>query len=111
MMKRIGRLSTVVVLLALAVALVVVVKFALGDPAVEEARATIRLLTRAAQAYEVRYGERPPSLELVRTPPDGAGPGSVEPVSLLDPWGREYQYDPAGPRNDGRKPDVWSRGP
>jgi hypothetical protein len=30
---------------------------------------------------------------------------------LLDPWGRPYQYDPAGPKNGGKRPDIWSLGP
>jgi hypothetical protein len=111
MMKRMGRLLTTVLALVVTIAAVVVVKIVLDDPAVEEARATIRLLTTAVQAYEARLGERPSNLELVRTPPDSPGPGFIELDSLLDPWGREYQYDAAGPRNDGRKPDIWSLGP
>lgn len=30
---------------------------------------------------------------------------------LKDPWGREYQFDYRGIRNEGKKPDVWSLGP
>jgi hypothetical protein len=31
--------------------------------------------------------------------------------NLRDPWGREWQYDVAGKRNDGKKPDVWTVSP
>jgi hypothetical protein len=31
--------------------------------------------------------------------------------ALTDPWGRPYQYDPAGPMHHGRMPDIWSLGP
>jgi general secretion pathway protein G len=27
-----------------------------------------------------------------------------------DPWNNPYQYDPAGPRHNGDKPDIWSYG-
>jgi hypothetical protein len=26
---------------------------------------------------------------------------------LKDPWGESYGYDPAGPRNGGKHPDIW----
>jgi hypothetical protein len=29
---------------------------------------------------------------------------------LKDPWGKPYSYDPAGPKNAGLKPDIWSAG-
>jgi Type II secretion system (T2SS), protein G len=35
----------------------------------------------------------------------------LEANDLIDPWGRKYQYDPVGKRNDGRYPDIWSLGP
>jgi hypothetical protein len=28
--------------------------------------------------------------------------------SLLDPWGKEFQYDIAGKKNRGEKPDIWA---
>jgi hypothetical protein len=35
----------------------------------------------------------------------------VDADSLLDPWGKRFEYDPKGPRNKGAKPDIWSTGP
>lgn len=31
--------------------------------------------------------------------------------TLRDPWGRDWQYDPAGKHHDGKKPDVWTVSP
>ena len=28
-----------------------------------------------------------------------------------DPWKKPYQYDPSGPRNNGRRPDIWTVAP
>ena len=28
--------------------------------------------------------------------------------SLLDPWGKEFHYDVAGKRNQGKRPDIWA---
>jgi hypothetical protein len=30
---------------------------------------------------------------------------------LLNPWGKEYEYDPKGSRNDGKRPDIWATAP
>ncbi|MCE9532164.1 MAG: hypothetical protein K8T89_13745 [Planctomycetes bacterium] len=31
--------------------------------------------------------------------------------SLLDGWGKKFQYDPKGPRNEGASPDIWTETP
>ena len=82
----------------------------LNDGRVEVAKASVRYLTTAVQAFEIKYGDPPARLELLLTPPDG-GRAFVEKDSLLDPWGRPYQFDPQGLKNKGLKPDVWSQGP
>jgi hypothetical protein len=86
--------------------------FAFFDDAKRDvARADVEALTRAAQAYKVQHGDYPPSLKALTEPqPDGGKP-FLEKRSLLDPWGRPYQYDPAGEKNNGFRPDIWSLGP
>jgi hypothetical protein len=32
----------------------------------------------------------------------------VDPEDLLDPWEQPFQYDAAGKRNGGRRPDIWT---
>jgi hypothetical protein len=78
---------------------------------VNAARMQVRELTRIAQTYQVQNGELPPTLAAMAEPgPDGR-PSFVEPAALIDPWGRQYGYDPDGGRNDNLRPDVWSEGP
>ncbi len=79
-----------------------------GKPSV--AAQDVQTLTKAAQAFEIRYGQLPERLEQLAAPPDGGNP-FVDRDALTDPWGRPYKYDPAGPRNAGVRPDIWSLGP
>lgn len=68
-------------------------------------------IEKAAQAYQIKYGELPPSLDALTQPlPDGGQP-YLDGEALVDPWGRPFQYDPQGGHNGGRKPDVWTTSP
>jgi hypothetical protein len=54
--------------------------------------------------YKVKHGKYPADLK--------EGFQTLERDPLKDPWGREYQYDPAGPRSKAAdpkadRPDVW----
>jgi general secretion pathway protein G len=82
----------------------------LNDAKVDAAKTGAVTLAKAAQAYEVRFGQLPESLQQLVQPPDGSKP-FVEPDALLDPWQQPYQYDPSGPRNGGLKPDVFTTSP
>jgi hypothetical protein len=33
------------------------------------------------------------------------------PEMLIDTWGQPFQYDPAGPKNKGTQPDIWTVAP
>lgn len=100
-------LIVVAILVVLAgVASVYVFRY-LDDAKVDRAKADVQTLTRAAQSYEIRFGELPAQLSLLAAPPDSGKP-FVETDALNDPWGKPYQYDPAGPMNGGLKPDVWA---
>ena len=67
-------------------------------------------LTTACKDFWVDHNRWPESLpELV------SGQDSkvyLESVSAIrDPWEKEYLYNAAGPRNNGRKPDIWTTSP
>ena len=68
------------------------------------ARATIATLDRAVQVYFVKEGSFPPDL---KTLTEGKPP-IIEKRGLLDPWKKPYQYEPAGKKNKGKKPDIWT---
>jgi general secretion pathway protein G len=79
------------------------------DAKKDAARITAGNLAAAAQQYQLRYNAYPENLQQLVQPPEGQP--FVEPNALRDPWGNAFQYDPAGPRNNGLKPDVWAIAP
>jgi uncharacterized protein (TIGR03067 family) len=78
----------------------------------ELTRTNLRNLTKAVQAYQIKYGALPAKLEDLLMPPDGS-PSLIEPSKdvLKDQWDHAYNYDPKGPKNNGKQPDIWSEGP
>jgi hypothetical protein len=72
---------------------------------VNAAKADIRTLDKAVQAYCVEKGEYPESLQAL------VEDGVMTTTSLQDPWLKRYKYDPAGKRNKGKKPDIWTVAP
>ena len=84
----------------------------LHDAKVDSARASAFAISKAIQAYEIRHGSPPESLQMLIQPTDGAKPyleGGA--AALTDPWGKPFQYDLAGPNNGGQKPDVFTVDP
>jgi len=78
---------------------------ALADDKVDQARAAVRSLTTAAKTFNLKQGKYPATLkELEKS-------GYVTAPLPKDPWGNPYQYDPKGPRNGGRMPDIWAETP
>ncbi len=66
-------------------------------------------LTQASQAYFIKNREWPQSLaDLLKKDGNGVGPYLENKDALLDPWMKPFQYDPAGPKNKGLKPDIWT---
>jgi len=70
-------------------------------------------LTTACKTYRTKTGQWPPSLRaLLEKTPDGLyGPFLDSETALYDPWKQEYQYDPAGTRNNGTQPDIYTEVP
>lgn len=78
-----------------------------ADSKSKAAAAQIKVLTLAVQAYRVKNSTYPPTLEVL-TKNEGGGPYLQGPQALIDPWGKAYQYDAAGPKNKGTVPDIWT---
>jgi hypothetical protein len=68
------------------------------------AKVQIKLIDSAIQLYQLNTDQVPKSLKALT---EGDKP-ALKPEALIDPWGKPYQYDPAGPKNKGKKPDVWT---
>lgn len=65
-------------------------------------------LTQACTAYHVRHGEFPETLDKLLERDQFGQIYLEKPDALIDPWGKRYQFDPKGPRNNGEKPDIWT---
>jgi hypothetical protein len=71
------------------------------------AEVRVQQLTYAVEVYKHNNDTFPATLEaLAKVQPNGGAP-LVTADQLLDPWGEPYGYDPAGPKNDGLRPDIW----
>jgi hypothetical protein len=76
------------------------------------ARTQIAVLMTAVQAYKLKNGEFPTSLDVLLEKDDkGAGPYLQNRDALTDPWKKRYQYDPSGPLSGGKQPDIWTVSP
>jgi general secretion pathway protein G len=70
-------------------------------------------LTTAVESYYIDHNSNyPASLDVLLVGDDqGYGPYLKTADALRDPWGNPYHYDPNGPNNAGRQPDIWSDSP
>jgi hypothetical protein len=84
----------------------------LDDAKKDRARVDVQTLSSTAEAYKLRFGDYPASLEVLTQPtPDGGIP-YLDVAALLDPWNRPYQYAAEGTHNAHLgKCDIWSTGP
>jgi hypothetical protein len=79
----------------------------LAKAQLQRAQLDVQSLTKAVQVYQIRHGEYPKSLKAMS---EGENPLLTK-NGYLDPWGNPYQYDPRGPSNNGKKPDIWCTTP
>lgn len=76
------------------------------NPKLAKARADVRDLARAAEAYKAKKGAYPETLAVLK------GAGFVKPdATFRDPWGVPYCYDSKGKRSGGTGADVWTVSP
>lgn len=80
---------------------------ALYESKVKLTRAQLATLTTAVKAYHVANQRYPNSLNELT---EGKSP-LIQEKALRDPWGNVYQYDPSGPHNEGKMPDIWTDSP
>jgi len=70
-----------------------------------------KVLTTACQTYYTDNETWPPSLDVLLVPDQYGKPYLETADALKDPWGKPYQYNPAGTHNNGLRPDIWSESP
>jgi general secretion pathway protein G len=70
-------------------------------------------LSTACKTYKLKTGNWPTSLDrLLQKTDDGLyGPFLDNQSAIIDPWGNQYQYDPAGTHNNGTQPDIFTEVP
>jgi prepilin-type N-terminal cleavage/methylation domain-containing protein len=79
---------------------------------VTKAKAGLKSLDTAVQAYEMRNHERPNDLQVLLQPDPDTGKAYCDSDVLMSPWSdRPYQYNPQGPQNNGQKADIWVDAP
>jgi Type II secretion system (T2SS), protein G len=79
-----------------------------GTTKSEIAQFQVKSLSVACDAFRKNNNRWPNDLTELLVP-DANGIVYVEdPNSLKDPWGRPYQYDVNGPKNNGEGPDIWT---
>jgi hypothetical protein len=75
------------------------------------AKQKARDIAKACEMYAtLNDGNLPPNLQAL-TQPQPSGKAIIKSEDILDPWGKEYQYDPIGPNHQGARPDVWTTSP
>jgi hypothetical protein len=76
---------------------------------VDRARLQARQVEAAVLTYFLRHQEYPADLTILTQPdPENNNKAYLEAKDLLDPWGKPFQIDPAGPHNKGAKPDIFT---
>jgi general secretion pathway protein G len=68
-------------------------------------------LTNAVKTYYVKHNTWPQSLQQLLQGDQKGSPILEDQDALKDPWGGQFQYDPSGPMNGGRRPDIWATDP
>jgi general secretion pathway protein G len=78
---------------------------------VSTVKAQSKVLTEAVESYYINHGTYPASLAALLQQTEQGGPYLKNQDALIDPWQRPYQYNAAGPNNNGRQPDIWADTP
>lgn len=83
---------------------------ALARVKADVARVKAGEVAKALMVYKIDHDNWPADLTALTRRGEHGGPYISE-EDLLDPWGNRYRFDPAGPRNNGAKPDVYTTSP
>ena len=72
------------------------------------AKMGVNSLSGLVETYKLAHNdEYPASLQALTQQIDGKGPYCSE-KDIIDPWGKPYQIDPAGPNHQGLKADIFT---
>jgi len=75
------------------------------------AQASAKSIGKAVEAYHVATGEWPQSLQQLTQRSGGIG-ATLKQEDLIDPWGKQYQYQPPPSTHNGEiGPDVFTTCP
>ncbi len=84
--------------------------YGVGDPfadaKIAKAKLEVQAITKVAEILHTRNAKWPATLKEVADSKLFAPPGLP-----LDPWGKSYCYDVKGPKNGGKRPDIWFETP
>jgi len=69
----------------------------------------IRNLESAVEGYRTLNGDYPQSLEVL-TMPENDKPAPLSDQQLIDPWNRQYHYEPQNRHPKTQKPLIYSQG-
>jgi hypothetical protein len=81
-----------------------------GQKVVAAKEGTLKLAA-AIEAYKLNNGNYPAALKDLAAKQPLGGAALLKAEELIDPWGRPYEFDVKGLKNNGDCADVWSRGP
>ena len=73
------------------------------------AKVNLKNLETAVTAYKLSHGNYPDSLQELTQPTDGKA-AYLETKSLIDPWNRQYVYDPSTTNPQSGMPLIYSQG-
>jgi Type II secretion system (T2SS), protein G len=69
---------------------------------VDVAKVQLAVLDKAVAAYRVKNDVFPESIQTL------VDAKIIDAKAATDPWGKQYQYEVGGKRNDRKKPDIWT---
>src|SRR5947208_3268281 len=73
----------------------------------DTAQVQVKALTQVCDAYKTKHNKNPDSLQALLQKDEFGIKWMDDPAKLIDPWGRQYQYDASGPQNQGDHADIW----
>lgn len=75
---------------------------------INSAKLQVKQLTTAVETYANDHANSfPASLDQLFVKDEYGGPYLKSQDAIIDPWGRPYQYDQSGQRNNGMVADIW----
>jgi type II secretion system protein G len=101
-------LVVVAILVVLAGAAVPIYMNYLESARIDRVKIDCKTLEQAVEAYNVKYGDYPPSLETLTQPDQTTGKAVLEHDAIYDPWRQPYQYNPGDVHALTGRPYIYS---